>query len=65
MAAFSDCVRRQGVDPTPLKPDLEQRQSDPEGFRRGIQARIKCIPQLPPPLRAQAEELEQQYGGMF
>ena len=72
LGPFRECLSRHGVEPEPFLSGAAARQrwqqllqqraqrSRPE-FRADIQARIACIPELPPRLRAAAEQLKRRY----
>jgi len=62
LAPFRACLSRHGVEPVPFGSAARQHQHpDPAQARREIQARIACIPELPPKLRKAAERLKSRY----
>jgi hypothetical protein len=62
LAPFRDCLRQHGVEPMPFGSSARQsRHPDPAEARKQIQARIACIPELPPKLRQAAEQLKKRY----
>jgi hypothetical protein len=62
LAPFRDCLSRHGVQPAPFGSAARQQQpQDRAQARKGIQARIACIPELPPKLRKAAERLKRRY----
>jgi hypothetical protein len=62
LAPFQACLKDHGVQPAQFNPQARQQQRpDPAQFRKGIQARIACIPELPPRLRQAAERLKRRY----
>jgi hypothetical protein len=61
LAPFRDCLTRHGVQPQPFGSAARQQNQDPAQARREIQARIACIPELPPRLRKAAERLKSRY----
>jgi hypothetical protein len=62
MAPFRDCLSRHGVEPPPFgSPPTQRQPQDPAQARKAIQARIACIPELPPKLRKPAEQLKKRY----
>ena len=62
LGPFRDCLTRHGVQPPALDAPLQQRQQqDPAHVQKEIQARIACIPELPPKLRKAAERLKERY----
>jgi len=62
MAPFRACLSRHGVEPMPFGSAARQDQRpDPAEARKEIQARIACIPELPPKLRKAAEKLKSRY----
>ena len=62
LGPFRECLTRHGVQPPALDAPLQQRQQqDPAEAQKEIQARIACIPELPPKLRKAAERLKARY----
>jgi hypothetical protein len=62
LGPFRDCLSQHGVEPTPFGSAQRQPQPrDPAEARKQIEARIACIPELPPKLRQAAERLKKQY----
>jgi hypothetical protein len=62
LTPFRDCLSRHGVEPMPFGSSARQsHQPDPAEARKQIQARIACIPELPPRLRKAAEQLKKRY----
>jgi hypothetical protein len=64
MAPFYDCLSRHGVHPSLLSgTSLHGNQlRDPELVHKEIEAKIACIPELPPRLRKAAERLKRRTG---
>jgi hypothetical protein len=62
LAPFRACLTRHGVQPSQFG-SLQQRQpnQDRAQMQKQIQARIACIPELPPRLRKVAERLKKRY----
>jgi hypothetical protein len=62
LGPFRDCLTRHGVQPPPVGAPLQRQQhQDPAQVQKEIQARIACIPELPPRLRKAAERLKRRY----
>jgi hypothetical protein len=61
MAPFRDCLTRHGVPPQGFRSPQSRQQPDPAQVQKQIQARIACIPELPPRLRKAAERLKARY----
>jgi hypothetical protein len=62
MGPFRDCLTRHGVQPPPFGVPPQQRQQEgPAQVQKEIQARIACIPELPPRMRKAAERLKRRY----
>jgi hypothetical protein len=62
LAPFQACLKDHGVQPAQFNPQARpQQRPDPAQFRKGVQARIACIPELPPRLRKAAERLKRRY----
>jgi hypothetical protein len=63
MAAFYSCLSRQGVEPSPLTgTSLHGAQlGDRDLVRREIEAKIACIPALPPRLQGYAEQVKRRF----
>jgi hypothetical protein len=60
MAPFYDCLARHGVQPSPLSGTRlhGDQLRDPQLVHKEIQAKIACIPELPPRLRKAAERIK-------
>jgi hypothetical protein len=63
LGAFQDCLSRQGVSIQTLRGAgaSQVQERNPEQFRAQVEKAFACISELPPRLRAQAEQLKRRF----